>query len=217
MTNVDHIRYRALRSARSTNFTVAQPLEFVPGSTTYEEGGSGISFKITGKSVIFAAVGTDDIDAMLAGDIGRAVGLDFGPEPANNGIDARIYAKNTSLVSLLGAGNDLFFGDGFSFFDGPLTKASLTVYGEQGNDRITGGNGRDIRDGGFGSDSLLGLGGGDILTGGTGLDEFNGGGGPDDIDAIDRQAEFVNCGSGKDRAQVDLSDEDSNCESFLFP
>ncbi len=217
VTNLDRINYKAPRRAGNTNFTLVQPLDFAPGTRSYADGGSGIAIRASGKSVIFAAVGTNDADAILAGNIGRAVGLDFGPEPANNGIDARIYAKNTSLISLLGAGNDLFYGDGFSFFDGPLTGTSLTVYGEQGNDQIRGGNGPDILDGGSGFDSLLGLGGGDLLIGGPGTDEFSGGGGRDDIDAIDRQAEFVDCGRGKDLAQVDLSDEDSNCESFLFP
>ena len=130
----------------------------------------------------------------------------------------RIKARNITLINVLHGGNDQFFGDGRGgLFDGPLKGAWTTVYGEEGNDEIVGGSDEDIIDGGAGKDDLAGSASADILTGGPGIDAFDGGGGNDEIDAIDRRKETVECGKGKDLAAIDLSDQDSNCESFSYP
>lgn len=205
VTNVDRIGYKAARSARNTNFTVVEPLGF-----------TGVSIHASGRMVTYGTVGSDQADTVIAGVVHGVAGLDYGPDPA--GVDVRIEAKNVTLVNVLQGGNDHFYGDGRGgLFDGPLKGAWTTVYGEGGNDEIVGGIGQDIIDGGRGKDTLSGSASADILSGGPGIDTFDGDGGNDEIDAIDRRAETVECGKGRDLAAIDLSDEDSNCESFSFP
>jgi len=205
VTNVDRISYKATRSAENTNFTIVEPLGF-----------AGISIRASGRMLTYGTVGSEEDDTVTAGVVDGVVGLDYGPDPA--GADVRIKAKNITLINLLHDGDDHFYGDGRGgLFDGPLKGAWTTVYGEDGNDEIVGGIDEDIIDGGPGRDTLSGVASADILSGGPGIDAFDGGGGNDEIDAIDRKAETVECGKGKDLAAIDLSDEDSNCESFSYP
>ena len=205
VTNIDRISYKAARSAENTNFTIVEAHGF-----------AGISIRASGRMLTYGTVGSDEDDTVTAGVVDAVVGLDYGPDPA--GADVRIKAKNITLINVLHDGDDHFYGDGRGGpFDGPLKGAWTTVYGEDGNDEIVGGIDEDIIDGGPGRDTLSGAASADILSGGPGIDAFDGGGGNDEIDAIDRKAETVECGKGKDLAAIDLSDEDSNCESFSYP
>jgi len=71
-----------------------------------------------------------------------------------------------------GEGNDHFDGNyilrGSDIHD-PIS-ASVTFYGEQGDDYAAGGNGNDVLDGGTGNDRLYGYQGDDTLKGGDGND-----------------------------------------------
>lgn len=84
-------------------------------------------------------------------------------------------ADNTSLIIAHGGnGGDTITLDETN---GPLPAAQL--YGENGNDHLTGGSGNDQLFGGNGGDTLFGGGGNDKLFGGNGNDTLNGGAGAD--------------------------------------
>ena len=67
---------------------------------------------------------------------------------------------------------------------------NVTVFGEDGDDRLIGGAGRNALSGGLGSDTILGGGGSDVLIGGAGDDLLQGGAG----------ADVHNGGGGRDAA-----------------
>jgi Ca2+-binding RTX toxin-like protein len=92
---------------------------------------------------------------------------------------------NTVLIQIFGrAGNDQL---SLSEVNGAMPPAQM--FGEDGNDTLTGGSGADLLDGGAGSDTLLGKGGADTLYGGDGDDTLTGG----DFDDV------VHGGAGNDR------------------
>jgi Ca2+-binding RTX toxin-like protein len=72
-----------------------------------------------------------------------------------------------------------FLGEGNDVYDGSKGLLFGTVWGEQGNDVLRGGDQTDWLDGGEGNDILYGGGGNDQLTGGAGNDYLNGGAGVD--------------------------------------
>ncbi|MCA9247053.1 MAG: peroxidase [Planctomycetales bacterium] len=57
--------------------------------------------------------------------------------------------------------------------------AALALYGSSGSDRLVGGDGDDLIDGGDDRDRIFGRGGNDVLLGGRGNDEIDGGAGDD--------------------------------------
>ncbi len=73
----------------------------------------------------------------------------------------------------------VFLGFGDDTFDGRGGLTDDGIFGEEGNDTLTGGNNADILNGGFNDDSLEGGGGNDTLAGGDGIDTTNGGAGND--------------------------------------
>ncbi len=82
---------------------------------------------------------------------------------------------NTILIQFFGrAGNDQLSLDESN---GALPKANL--FGEAGNDTLTGGSGADVLNGGPGDDLLFGRGGADNLLGGEDNDTVTGGDGDD--------------------------------------
>ncbi|MEI2701110.1 MAG: hypothetical protein V9E83_01765 [Baekduia sp.] len=74
----------------------------------------------------------------------------------------------------LGAGDDLFLWNN--------TTVPMTIAGGDGDDDLSGSQGRDRIDGGAGNDSLVGFGGDDTIDGGDGNDEIDGSSGDDKID-----------------------------------
>lgn len=75
-----------------------------------------------------------------------------------------IYASGLTQLALTvhgTAGDDILYGDG---------TFGNVIYGEAGNDKLTGGNGADILYGGVGDDELIGRGGNDTLYGDAGND-----------------------------------------------
>jgi len=79
------------------------------------------------------------------------------------------------------AGNDTVFGgqgnDTVNY--GPITSGNALVYGNLGDDTLTGGLGNDSLFGGQGNDSIVGNAGNDLVFGGIGLDTIEGGAGND--------------------------------------
>lgn len=71
----------------------------------------------------------------------------------------------------LGAGNDVYRAEGGT--------AANAVWGQAGNDILSGGKGADILGGGTGQDTLRGGDGADVITGGAGADRLSGGAGDD--------------------------------------
>jgi Ca2+-binding RTX toxin-like protein len=99
---------------------------------------------------------------------------------------------NTGAIKgnvVLGSGNDRYIGIATIDDISVSGKVSGRVFGQGGNDTLTGGNGVDRLDGGAGNDKVSGGGGNDILSGGSGDDTLNGGAGND----------LLNGGTGKDK------------------
>jgi Ca2+-binding RTX toxin-like protein len=95
------------------------------------------------------------------------------------GIDARTGSVNPDVIvnhgQIMGTvrlddGNDVFAGTGGT---------SGSVFGEGGNDKLTGGSGADGLFGSSGNDRLVGAAGNDTLDGGSGFDTLTGGRGKD--------------------------------------
>ncbi len=83
-----------------------------------------------------------------------------------------IIADNTITTKLIvnaGEGDDTVVGGAGTNF----------LFGQGGNDKITGGGKGDVIEGGAGRDTCLGLGGNDIIVGGPNNDSMNGGDGED--------------------------------------
>src|SRR6266446_5641663 len=97
-----------------------------------------------------------------------------GAVPINGG---QATVANTSTIQVFGqGGNDTIALDESN---GALPAAQL--FGEKGNDTLTGGSGNDQLFGGTGNDTLLGKGGNDLLFGGSGDDTLTGGDGDDQM------------------------------------
>lgn len=108
----------------------------------------------------------------------------------------------------------------------PSDEQPSTLFGNGGNDVLTGYDFDDRIDGGAGDDRLFGGFGNDVITGGPGKDTIYGDQtssycgyssckipfGNDTIDAADGEADQVDCGVGEDTAKVDAIDTVVNCE-----
>jgi Ca2+-binding RTX toxin-like protein len=100
----------------------------------------------------------------------------------NDDDDAIRVSNSTGLCILKGqSGNDSIFGSLHGF---------NSIYGGDGDDRLTGGNNADMIDGGEGNDYAHGKSGNDEIIGRKGNDELFGGGGNDEIDGGDGNDEI---------------------------
>jgi Ca2+-binding RTX toxin-like protein len=95
-------------------------------------------------------------------------GIDIGFD--SEGADTIVNHGTIVGEVFLGDGNDVFVGTGGT---------SGSVFGDNGNDRLTGGSATDKLHGGDGDDRLIGVGGNDTLDGGSGFDTLTGGPGKD--------------------------------------
>jgi hypothetical protein len=77
------------------------------------------------------------------------------------------------------------------------------MFGNEGDDRLSGGSGADRLTGGSGDDEL---------EGGAGSDRLAGGSGDDRITSADDRRETVSCGAGRDVVRADRADRLSGCE-----
>jgi Ca2+-binding RTX toxin-like protein len=141
----------------------------------------------TGDDQIEGGDGNDSIDGGDGND--RIDGGNGNDTIAGGAGNDSIYGGNGNDSITGGAGNTLVRGgDGNDTIGGAFNSLSGELYGDNGNDLITGtdgndtlngGNGNDTLNGGQGNDILLGGNGSDILTGGAGDDTLTGGGGSD--------------------------------------
>jgi Ca2+-binding RTX toxin-like protein len=84
---------------------------------------------------------------------------------------------NTARIDIFGREGD----DQITLDESLGALPAARLFGEGGNDILTGGSGADVIDGGIGNDTLLGKGGMDSLTGGDGNDTLTGGDADDQV------------------------------------
>src|SRR5262249_1897294 len=121
----------------------------------------------------------------------------WSPQFGRDENNAQEFTGITKIIGMGGAGDDLFDlsrvddnnidveihgGDGNDTIKGPKHAKSVKLFGDAGNDNITGGDGPDLIDGGVGDDTIAGGAGNDTITGGEGADQIDGGTGDDVID-----------------------------------
>lgn len=117
-----------------------------------------------------------------------------------------VNGTNTfDVITVLADGDDVVAtvnGNGFRFAASGVT--SIEVYGNEGNDRVTVGNGviGTYVLGGNGNDTLIGGDGNDSLTGASGKDSLRGGAGDDRV-AGGKHYDFVFGEAGNDRCYGD--------------
>ncbi len=121
------------------------------------------------------------------------------------------FGKNAGLPGGIdihgGAGNDtLIAGPAADVPDSELAQTPVVIFGDDGNDAITGGKSKNFLDGGAGNDlitggeiddSIFGGDGDDTLIGGAGIDNIDGGAGNDSLDGGD-QDDTLTGGAGND-------------------
>ena len=168
------------------------------------EGGAGINVgRLAGSSV------DGDIVSLSAN--GAAIVVDW-----NAGADRPEFLGFTRLELSLGGGNDLatvgslaatgvasitlFLGEGDDTVDATTTDVALLVFGEAGNDEISGGTAVDVLHGGDGNDQIAGGAGDDSITGDAGDDVLEGESGNDLIEGNDG-ADVLVGGANNDRLE----------------
>ncbi|MCX2949110.1 calcium-binding protein [Lentzea sp. NEAU-D7] len=101
------------------------------------------------------------------------------------------------------------------------TDPAKTIYGNGGNDTITGSDLDDTIDGGDGNDTITGGTGNDTLTGGLGIDTISGSAGTDTLAgaSIDGSQDSLDGGLGVDTCQGPAPDPDihASCENTSTP
>jgi len=128
--------------------------------------------------------GTDKNDHIR---VSRRVGPN-GPEVVadiNGQVIAGGYSGGETVSVFAGDGNDQVE------IDPSVTTWNAELYGEAGNDHLTGGVLGDLLDGGDGNDDLDGGAGDDELIGGRGRDRLDGGAGADRIRAGDGESDVI--------------------------
>src|SRR3954454_19430942 len=86
------------------------------------------------------------------------------------------------------------------------TSRTVQLFGEDGNDRLTGASGRDTIDGGNGDDTLIGGSSRDTLRGGAGNDQLFGNSGNDNAQGGDGNDQ-IDAGNGNDSASGGNGDD----------
>ena len=92
----------------------------------------------------------------------------------SSGVECAGVGASTRAEIDLGGGDDIFLWNN--------SPVPMTIRGGDGDDELSGSQGRDRIDGGPGNDSLVGFGADDTIDGGDGNDEIDGSSGDDTID-----------------------------------
>ncbi len=150
----------------------------------------GATFDVNGGQMTVR--GTEFSDDILVRANGGIVEIVDGGTVINTGVS---LASLTS-IRILGSGNDDFLT-----LDSSLGAITGFIFGEEGNDTLTGGDGDDILNGGIGNDILIGGAGNDALTGDLGDDSLDGGS-DDDRLLIDADDSSLQGGGGRDTADA---------------
>ncbi|MBL8532478.1 MAG: hypothetical protein JNL33_01380, partial [Betaproteobacteria bacterium] len=139
-----------------------------------------------GDDVIHGLGGADDIDA--------GAGIDW----VDGGLGGDRIVGGAGADTLYGShGGDTILGHGLT--DAGDDDAADRIYGEWGDDVLSGQGGLDLIEGGFGNDHLFGGRGDDVLHTGFGLNTADGGEGDDQIHGSDDGADTLLGGAGRDR------------------
>ncbi|MEX3011303.1 M10 family metallopeptidase [Hoeflea sp. TYP-13] len=147
-------------------------------------------------------IGGDGADQFSGGDGDDWIWADTADTSFDGGagFDRLIFQGATgSNVALAGTNIELAWGgSGNDVYDATGVATGVYLYGNSGNDTLTGGNGDDFIAGGDDNDLLTGGGGNDTLVGDGGADQFSGGDGDDWIWADTADTSFDG-GAGFDR------------------
>jgi len=143
---------------------------------------------------------------------------------------ATLYGGSGDDTLILGAGvsgGTVYGGDGNDTITAEITSGvGVSLYGEAGNDIMTGGSGSDYLSGGDGNDTLKGRGGADTIVGGAGNDTlieylstlghgatFDGGTGTDQIKFLGSASADSFRASSEGTAQARLSSYSGSTET----
>jgi Ca2+-binding RTX toxin-like protein len=200
---------------------------FSPGATPEAEGASEIEVEFSGPDAFGIVVGTRRADVFHWVPGGTHPGLNLNPTSASDqDVDVTVTGGEDAFLAVHGAAGDdrimphpgAVFTDGI-FSDGGrgddlliAPQAGGNLFGETGDDVLTGGRSSDVLDGGPGNDRVEGNGGRDQIDGGPGRDLLSGGRGGDRVEARDSERDTVRCGSGRDRVRADRRDRLRGCE-----
>ncbi len=88
-------------------------------------------------------------------------------------------------------------GTGNNTLNASAATVPMTLFGNIGQDNLTGGSNNDTLIGGAGNDNLVGNNGNDLLSAGSGIDTLLGGAGDDTASQVD-SGDFVDLGTGED-------------------
>ena len=138
-------------------------------------GGQGVdTLNIGGATVLTVINGDRDNDRI---NLGNVVGSTLNQSTVYGG------AGNDTITVLAGLATStdtsIYGGDGNDTLNGAAAVVAVRLYGEAGNDNITGGTVNDVLQGAAGNDTITGGAGADTITGGTGADLLTGGAGAD--------------------------------------
>ena len=131
-------------------------------------GGQGVdTLNIGGATVLTVINGDRDNDRI---NLGNVVGSTLNQSTVYGG------AGNDTITVLAGLATStdtsIYGGEGNDTLNGAAAVVAVRLYGEAGNDNITGGTVNDVLQGGAGNDTITGGTGADLLTGGAGADTF---------------------------------------------
>jgi Ca2+-binding RTX toxin-like protein len=154
------------------------------------EGSDRFVLSVGSSNVLVGGDGFDVIENLNASAVTTAITIDLNNQATWVGKPGIISATGMEAIETFvsGAGNDVIRVNPNALIDS--TALNYKIFGNGGNDSITGGNallgsfgssfgGSDLLDGGLGNDTLLGLGGNDSLYGGAGTNILDGGDGND--------------------------------------
>ncbi len=120
-------------------------------------------------------------------------------QDGNSVINTGIASAGLTSIRILGKG-----GDDVLVLDSSLGSITGFLFGERGNDTLTGADGGDVLNGGAGDDILSGRGGDDALIGGDGVDSHDGGDGRDRLN-VDADDASIQGGPDRDTADATAS------------
>jgi len=190
-TEVAYLSTTVLRNVTLTDF------EYVE---TYLRNSSGVNLTVNGgqQGKLVTGVGNDtlNINATL---VDGTDSLSMRIESGDGSDNINYTSANASLSALIYAGGGV---DDITI----IGTSSVTTYGQDGDDTISGGAGVDRIYGGLGSDDINGNSGNDVIRGEDGDDIINGNNGNDSIlggNGIDT----INGGSGADTLYGDGDDD----------
>ncbi len=158
--------------------------------------GGGIHVDLAGGDDLFALRGSLGDDTALAGADGDKLVLDL----TNRGAADVDVAGAESFALSFGPGNDTFHGTGVA--GGAAAAASLSIFGDDGDDALQGGAGDDALHGGAGDDTFL------TAAAPDGADLYDGGPGIDTLDySLRMGALTVTMGGGADDGEAGEKDD----------